>query len=230
MYMYLYTCILLCRWLHFTVWCCLREWRDGLDHLISLSWPPDSLTLARQWGCPLSMSLSLTVSLTVSLSHTHCLSHCFSLSVIFTPSLSLPHPPLTLSLSLPPSLSLTPSLTYSLSLPPSLSLTPLTHSLPLSLSPLSHSLSSPPPSLPVSLSLSLHPPQIREASQALLQAELRRIQDDGRKKLVAEWASRLQSSVVGYRGSGERGARVSVDEGDLSFGELGSESNISHSV
>ena len=182
-------------------------------------------------------------SLDVSLSH--CLSHCFSLS--HTLSLSL-----FLSLSHFHSISLSPSSsTHSLALSPSLPLThslphllPLSPSLPLTHSP--HSLSPtlslpslplpflppppPPPSLPVSLSLSLHPPQIREASQALLQAELRRIQDDGRKKLVAEWASRLQSSVVGYRGSGERGARVSVDEGDLSFGELGSESNISHSV
>ena len=65
-------------------------------------------------------------------------------------------------------------------------------------------------------------PQIREASQALLQAELRRIQSEGRKKLVMEWASRLQSPA-GYRGSGEKGNRLSAEDGDFSFGELGSE-------
>ena len=67
-------------------------------------------------------------------------------------------------------------------------------------------------------------PQIREASQALLQAELRRIQSEGRKKLVMEWASRLQSPA-GYRGSGEKGNRLSTEDGDFSFGELGSEYN-----
>ena len=65
--------------------------------------------------------------------------------------------------------------------------------------------------------------QIREASQALLQAELRRIQLEGRKKLVMEWAGRLQSPAV-HRGSGERaGGRISTE--DLTFGEHGSESN-----
>ena len=64
--------------------------------------------------------------------------------------------------------------------------------------------------------------QIREASQALLQAELRRIQSEGRKKLVMEWAGRLQAPAP-HRGSGERGTRISMEEGDLSVGEHGSE-------
>ena len=37
-----------------------------------------------------------------------------------------------------------------------------------------------------------------------------------------EWASRLQSPA-GYRGSGEKGNRLSTEDGDFSFGELGSE-------
>lgn len=36
-------------------------------------------------------------------------------------------------------------------------------------------------------------PQIREAAQALLQAELRRINSDGRRELVQIWATKLQS-------------------------------------
>jgi hypothetical protein len=79
-----------------------------------------------------------------------------------------------------------------------------------------------PPHLPVLASRFLDPCQaIREASQALLQAELRRIQAKGRKNLVMQWASRLQSPA-GYRSSGERGGRMSMDEGELSIGELGS--------
>ena len=62
--------------------------------------------------------------------------------------------------------------------------------------------------------------QIREASQALLQAELRRIQFDGRKKLVVEWAGKLQSPA-GYRSSGERTRQIYFEEGDS--GEIGSE-------
>ena len=56
-----------------------------------------------------------------------------------------------------------------------------------------------------------------------MQAELRRIQAEGRKKLVMEWAGRLQTPGPGsYRGSGERGSsRNSIE--DLSMGELGSE-------
>ena len=62
--------------------------------------------------------------------------------------------------------------------------------------------------------------QIREASQALLQAELRRIQAGGRRKLVGEWAGKLQSPA-GYRSSGERTRYISFEEGDS--GEMGSE-------
>ena len=53
-----------------------------------------------------------------------------------------------------------------------------------------------------------------------MQAELRRIQAEGRKKLVMEWAGRLQTPGPGsYR---ERGSsRNSIE--DLSMGELGSE-------
>ena len=41
-----------------------------------------------------------------------------------------------------------------------------------------------------------------------------------------EWASRLQSPAAPYRGSsGEKGTRISMEEGDFSLGEHGSEFN-----
>ena len=57
------------------------------------------------------------------------------------------------------------------------------------------------------------PFQIREASQALLQAELRRIGSEGRKELVSFWATKLQSPT-GLKSTMEKSKRGS-DAGDI---------------
>ena len=54
-------------------------------------------------------------------------------------------------------------------------------------------------------------PQIREAAQALLQAELRRIGPEGRKQLVQEWASKLQSPAS-FKTSSDRSKPRFVEE------------------
>ena len=58
-----------------------------------------------------------------------------------------------------------------------------------------------------------HSPQIREAAQALLQAELRRIGPEGRKQLVQEWASKLQSPAS-FKTSSDRSKPRFVEETD----------------
>lgn len=71
-----------------------------------------------------------------------------------------------------------------------------------------------PPHLPVLASRFLDPCQaIREASQALLQAELKRIGSAGRKELVTFWASKLQS-LTGLKSAAEKMKRGS-EAGDI---------------
>ena len=55
--------------------------------------------------------------------------------------------------------------------------------------------------------------QIREASQALLQAELKRIGSAGRKELVSFWATKLQS-LTGLKSATEKSKRGS-EAGDI---------------
>ena len=59
----------------------------------------------------------------------------------------------------------------------------------------------------LNLSLSPTPSQIREAAQALLQAELRRIKATGRRELVTTWAEKLHLPVT-IKTSINEGAKV----------------------
>lgn len=71
--------------------------------------------------------------------------------------------------------------------------------------------------LPLPLPLPLptpHPfPQIREAAQALLQAELRRIGPAGRKQLVQDWANKLQSPAS-FKTSADQAKPRFIEETD----------------
>lgn len=57
------------------------------------------------------------------------------------------------------------------------------------------------------------PPQIREAAQALLQAELRRIGPAGRKQLVQDWANKLQSPAS-FKTSADQAKPRFIEETD----------------